>query len=94
MFRKLKKNLVVFLLLQLLFSQVARGESFREQQASQKALSQSFNGVLEGMSSVGKGFWGLTTNTGKLLWQGTREGLTKGARGAKEADRWMQKHLW
>ena len=90
MFRKPKKSLIlIILLLQASFSQEAWG-SFREHQVTKSALSKSFYGVLNGIGSVVKGMWGLTTNTGKLLWYGTREGFTK----SKKADAWMRKRLW
>ena len=86
--------LLSLLCLQIFLLQEASGESFRDYQVSKKALSDSFFGVRNGMESVGKGFWGLALNTGKLLWYGTREGLTQTARGAKNADQWLQKNLW
>ena len=92
-----KSSIYFFLSLlcfQILLLQEASGESFRDYQVSKRALSDSFFGVRSGMESVGKGIWGLTFNTGKLLWYGTREGLTQTARGAKNADQWLQKNLW
>ena len=89
------KRWFIFLLFVLLFcAPVVKAEKLPDYQASKRALSDSFFGVRDGMGSIGRGFWGLTVNTGKLFWYGTREGLTKGARGAKKADRWMQKNLW
>lgn len=84
---------LILLILQLSLPPYTSGSS-PNTQVPKKALSDSFRGVLEGIGSVGKGLWGLTTNTGKLLWHGTREGLTKGAKGAKKTDAWMRKHLW
>ncbi|MBI4436916.1 MAG: hypothetical protein HY590_05875 [Candidatus Omnitrophica bacterium] len=92
------KRLSYFLLFAFLchasFLSETSGESFRDYQVSKKALSDSFFGVRHGVESVGKGIWGLTMNTGKLLWYGTWGGLTQTARGAKNADQWLQKHLW
>ena len=68
--------------------------SFRDYQVTHKELSDSFFGVRSGVESLGKGLWGLTANSGKLLWYGTWGGLTGGAREAKNADQWLQKNLW
>lgn len=83
----------LMLLFLLFFSQETWGAS-QDYQVSKRALSDSFRGVLDGMGAVGKGVWNMTTSAGKLLWHGTREGLTQGARGAKKTDSWLQKHLW
>ena len=94
MIRKLKiVSFLLILFLQGFLSQEGWGFS-QDDKGPKKALSDSFHGVLDGMGSVGKGVWGLTTNTGKLIWHGTREGFIQGARGARKADGWMQKHLW
>ena len=83
--------LVVFL---LLFCSQSAWSASQDYRVSKKALSDSFRGVIDGMGAVGRGMWDMTTNAGKLLWHGSREGLTQGARGAKKTDTWLQKHLW
>ena len=89
-----KQVLVFSAFFLLLFLSSNGWPASEDYQTSQKALSDSFRGVLDGMGSVGRGLWKMTTNSGKLLWHGTHHGVTQGAYEAKKADGWLQKNLW
>ncbi len=84
---------LVLLLLPLFFppTLLAASEEYHE---SKKELSHGFYGFMGGLRTMSKGFWELTTSTGKFVWHGTRDGLQKGTEKAKETDQWLQKNLW